>query len=104
MTAINIDHTSAAAALTRLIEVAKSDTGQSAKVANFLLAWWTADEDNSFRISDIFGLDRQIGIDIATIIGFIANYPGAVYADVFGERDAMSDLITLWGVSKRATA
>jgi hypothetical protein len=104
MTAINIDHTSAAAALTRLIEVAKSDTGQSAKVANFLLAWWTADEDNSFRISDVFGLDRQIGIDIATIIGFIANYPGAVYADVFGERDAMGDLITLWGVSKRATA
>ena len=104
MTAINIDHASTAAALSRLIEVAKSDTGQSAKVANFLLAWWTADETHSFRISDVFGLDRQIGIDIATIIGFIANYPGAVYADNFGERDSISDLVALWGVRKRATA
>lgn len=104
MTTISIDHSSAAAALTRLIDVARSDTGQSAKVANFLLAWWTADEDCSFRVSDIFGLDRQLGTDIATIIGFIANYPGAVYADIFGERDAMADLIALWRVRERTSA
>jgi hypothetical protein len=32
------------AALERLIQIAQRDTGQSRKVANFLLAWWNADE------------------------------------------------------------
>jgi hypothetical protein len=32
-----------AGALEGLIRVAKRDTGQSAKVANFLLAWWNTE-------------------------------------------------------------
>ena len=32
------------AALDRLIGIAQRDTGQSRKVANFLLAWWNANE------------------------------------------------------------
>jgi hypothetical protein len=32
------------AALERLIQVAQGDTGQSRIVANFLLAWWNAEE------------------------------------------------------------
>lgn len=103
MTAINIDHANTAACLSRLIEVARSDTGQSAKVANFLLAWWNGDDWGHFDVSDIFGLDRAIGIDIATIIGYLADHPGAVYADAFGEREAMSELIGLWRARKCAT-
>ncbi|GLK44526.1 MULTISPECIES: DUF7673 family protein [Novosphingobium] len=49
------------------------------------------------------GLDRAIGIDIATIIGYLADHPGAVYADAFGEREAMSELIGLWRARKCAT-
>jgi hypothetical protein len=104
MTAINIDHASAAAALSRLIEVARSDTGQSAKVANFLLAWWNGDDWGHFDVSDIFGLDRAIGIDITTIIGYLADHPGAVYADAFGEREAMGDLVQLWRSETSALA
>mgnify|MGYP003575752565 CR=1 FL=1 len=39
MTTITIDRQIAAEALDRLIAVARSDTGQSRRVANFLLAW-----------------------------------------------------------------
>jgi hypothetical protein len=38
MNSIPIDRDSAAAALDRLIDVAQSNTGQSSRVANFLLA------------------------------------------------------------------
>lgn len=96
MTTLSVDHASAAAALTRLIDVARSDTGQSARVANFLLAWWNGDDWGHFPIGDLFGLDREIAIDIATIVAYLAYHPGAVYADAFGEREAMGDLVHLW--------
>jgi hypothetical protein len=60
----------AANALDRLIEIARSDTGQARRVANFLLAWWNGDDCGHFPIADLFGLDMTIGTHIATIIGF----------------------------------
>ena len=45
------------AALDRLFAIAKSDTGQSARVANFLLAWWNGVDLGHFPIADLFGLD-----------------------------------------------
>ena len=36
------------AALNRLIAIAHNDTGQSRRVAGFLLAWWNADECGGF--------------------------------------------------------
>jgi hypothetical protein len=36
------DAKDALAALDRLVAIAQSDTGQSRRVANFLLAWWNA--------------------------------------------------------------
>ena len=60
------------AALGRLVVVAKSDTGQSRRVANFLLAWWNGDDWGHFPISDLFGLDTELARDIATIIAFLA--------------------------------
>jgi len=93
MDSIQIDHVSAEAALVRLIDVAQSDTGQSVRVANFLLAWWNGDDLGHFAIADLFALDRAIAIDVATIIGFLAVHPGAVYPDAFGRREEIVALI-----------
>ena len=48
------------AALDRLFALAKSDTGQSARVANFLLAWWNGTDLGHFPIADLFGLDTSV--------------------------------------------
>ena len=85
-------------AIDRLIDIARSDTGQSARVANFLLAWWNGDDWGHFPISDLFGVDRAIATDMATIFAFLGQYPGAIYVHAFGElyREAMADLVKKW--------
>jgi hypothetical protein len=85
-------------ALGRLVDVARGDTGQSARVANFLLAWWNGDDWGHFPIADLFGMDSAIGADIALIITFLAHYPGAIYADAYGHRETMADLVARWRV------
>lgn len=37
------------AAIGRLLEVARADTGQSRRVADFLLAWWNGRSSATFR-------------------------------------------------------
>lgn len=89
-------------ALGRLVVVAKSDTGQSRRVANFLLAWWNGDDWGHFPIADLFGLDTELARDIAMIIAFLAEHPGAIYPDAFGRREDMTDLVELWRPARDA--
>jgi hypothetical protein len=86
----------AANALDRLIEIARSDTGQARRVANFLLAWWDGNDCGHFPIADLFGLDMTIETDITTVIGFLAQHEGAIYPDAFARREEMIDLVRLW--------
>jgi hypothetical protein len=48
MAALDLD--AALAALDRLLAIAQADTGQSRRVANFLLAWWNAGECGGFHL------------------------------------------------------
>lgn len=97
MTSVPTDHDSARAALTRLIPIAKSDTGQSKRVADFLMAWWNGPDLGHFQIADIFGLDVAIAKDITTVIGFLGQSDrGAVYIDSLGLAEEMQDIIALW--------
>ncbi len=91
-----VSHDDITMALDRLFHVAKSDSGQSARVANFLLAWWDGNTWGHFPIADLFGLDQKVAADVATVFTYIAEYPDAVYADSFGYRQSMVDLIDLW--------
>lgn len=50
----------------------------------------------AFPIADLFGVDRAIAADMATIFTFLGQHPGAIYADAFGYRDAMADLVERW--------
>jgi hypothetical protein len=43
-----------AAALTLLLDVAKSDTGQARRCADFLLAWWNAEACGSFDLTNVW--------------------------------------------------
>lgn len=90
------------AALARLFDVAASDTGQSARVARFLIAWWNGPDLGDFPIADLFGVDTAIADDISIVITWLGRHPGAVYADAFGRRDDMQRLIERWGAVEPA--
>lgn len=97
MTSIRTDYDSARAALTRMIPLAMSDTGQARRVANFLMAWWNGPDLGHFEIADLFGLDIAIANDITSVIGFLGqNDRGAVYIDSLGFGEEMQDIIALW--------
>ncbi len=92
----NISHSDAQAALDRLLPLALSDTGQSRITANFLLAWWNAHDHGGFDIADLFSVDRAVADDMACLFAFLGQHGGAVYADAFGRRAEMVELIRLW--------
>ncbi|WP_421589581.1 MULTISPECIES: DUF7673 family protein [Rahnella] len=68
-------------ALDRLIAHAKSDTGQSRRVADFLLAWWNPSQCGGFDITTAWGLDEEIAADCVTVFALAvrcASYPDAL--------------------------
>lgn len=82
------------AAFERLLAIARSDTGQSRRVANFILAWWNADSLGGFDLADIFAVDRDIGRDMATIVIGLAGFSVAYYPEAY--RNDIEQLIRLW--------
>src|ERR1700722_19868194 len=58
-------------ALARLIEIAQRDTGQSRRVADFLLAWHNAAENGGWDGPDSWGVDRNIADDMFTVLHLI---------------------------------
>lgn len=58
-------------ALARLFEVAKRDTGQSRRVANFLLAWHNAEENGGWNPVDLWNVDEEIADDMISVLGLI---------------------------------
>ncbi|WP_026149912.1 MULTISPECIES: DUF7673 family protein [Sphingobium] len=88
----------AGAAITRLIVVAGSDTGQSARVADFLLAWWNGDDNGHFPILHLCNCDATISEDMLIVMAYLAQEP-TVYPDAWGFRDAMTALVEQWRAS-----
>jgi hypothetical protein len=69
------------AALERLIQIAQGDTGQSRRVANFLLAWWNAAECGAFDLTEVWGVDTAIAVDMLRVFALAAgcrHYPDAM--------------------------
>ena len=82
------------AALERLIQVALGDTGQSRKVANFLLAWWNAEECGGFDLTDLWRVDTAIAADMVTVFSMVAernNYP-----DTLGFGEQLERIVASW--------
>jgi len=61
------------AAIARLTTIAKTRTGQGRKVANFLLAWWNAEECGGFDLTTFACVDDTIAADMLTVCGALAR-------------------------------
>ena len=83
-------------ALARLLTIARSDTGQSRRVRDFLFAWWNGSDLGHFPIEHLWNVDRSISADMLTIMAYLARQPSAVYADAFGYEAELAELVEKW--------
>lgn len=81
-------------ALVRLIRIAQSDTGQSRKVADFLLSWWNTTTCGGFDPTDLWTVDARIAQDMIHVIHLIAEV--SAYPDMLGYRSAFDGLVRQW--------
>jgi hypothetical protein len=82
------------AALERLIAIAQGDTGQSRKVANFLLAWWNASENGGFDLVELWAVDQEIAQDMILVCRVIAACH--CYPDTLGYKKEFVRIWELW--------
>lgn len=87
-------NTNEEAALRRLIEIAKHDTGQSRRVADFLLAWWNAAECGGFDLTNLFSVDDSLAADMVTIFALIARVNE--YPDTLGFGKDFEAIVREW--------
>ncbi|WP_083036516.1 DUF7673 family protein [Achromobacter ruhlandii] len=84
------------AALNRLIEIARRDTNQSKRVADFLLAWWNATSCGGFDLSDLWSVDKEIYDDMSSVIALVRrsrSYPDTLSTPV---HEAFKELVKIW--------
>lgn len=81
-------------ALLRLLRVAAGDTGQSRRVADFLLAWWNAGSCGGFDITTAWGLDRELAEDVITVFA-LALRCGS-YPDTLGYSEEFERVVHAW--------
>lgn len=82
-------------AITRLIVVAGSGTGQAGRAADFLLAWWNGGDNGHFPVLHLCNCDAIIAEDMLIVMAYLAQEP-TVYPDAWGYRDAMVALVEQW--------
>jgi hypothetical protein len=77
-------------ALGRLLKTAQRDTGQSRRVANFLLAWHNAEENGGWDPADLWTVDAEIADDMVVVIGLIRRLSGQYPNDLGFEREILA--------------
>lgn len=82
------------AAFERLLDLARSDTGQARRVADFILAWWNAGELGGFDLADVFAVDMAIGHDMARVFAWMASRTSAEYPEAY--EPAIKEIIRGW--------
>lgn len=82
------------AALERLIEIAQGDTRQSRIVANFQLAWWNAAECGGFDLTDLWGVDTAIAVDMLRVFALVAG--NQHYPDALGYGECFEQIVRAW--------
>lgn len=87
-------------AVERLVKIALGNTGQSARVANFLLAWWNATDNGGFDFTDLWNVDLAIAQDMLRVFALIANCRH--YADHYGFEAEFRQLVTDWRKPKKS--
>ncbi len=81
-------------ALERLIAHAMSDTDQSRRAADFLLAWWNAAQCGGFELTTLWGVDDAIAEDMVTVFAWLSR--NKIYPDTLGYEAAFNAIVALW--------
>ncbi len=81
-------------ALERLLKIAARDTGQSRRVANFLLAWWNPQECGRFDFLDMWGCDTAIVDDMLQVLAWIGHHQN--YPDTLGYSKQFEAIVRAW--------
>ncbi|BDD79953.1 hypothetical protein [Burkholderia phage FLC10] len=81
-------------ALERLLDIAQGDTGQSRRVADFLLAWWNAGSCGSYDITNGWAVDTAIAEDMCTVFR-LATFAYA-YPDTLGYEKQFEAIVRAW--------
>ena len=81
-------------ALERLIAIAKRDSGQCKRVADFLLSWWNAHHCGGWCTTDLWSVDHAIAQDIFVVLGFIAEE--SIYPGELGYHDDFQEILRQW--------
>jgi hypothetical protein len=82
------------ATLERLIAIAQGNTGQSRRVADFLLAWWNAGSCGGFDLTTLWGMDDAIAEDMVSVFGYIARVKN--YPDTLGYKEQFELIVRGW--------
>ena len=81
-------------ALERLLRIARQDTGQARRVADFLLAWHNAEENGGWDPVDLWSVDAAIADDMLTVLRLVRE--SHRYPDDLGFRDEIAAVWRLW--------
>lgn len=82
------------ATLERLLKVAAGRSGQSEKVAGFLLAWWNAQSCGGFDLTVLWQIDAQLSRDCCLLMGWISQ--NHHYPDELGFAPQFEALVRQW--------
>ncbi|RWB94982.1 MULTISPECIES: hypothetical protein [unclassified Mesorhizobium] len=81
-------------ALERLIAIAKGESGQCGRVADFLLAWWNAHDCGGFDLTHLWNVDTEIARDMQIVFGLIARRQS--YPDALGYKADFEEIVREW--------
>jgi hypothetical protein len=84
-----------------LLRIARGDTGQARRVANFLLAWHNAEENGGWDPVDLWNVDGAIADDLLTVVRLVREsrrYPGDL-----GFEDEIKAVWRAWRGDKAAS-
>ena len=86
------------AATDRLIAIALDDTGQSQRVADFLLDWWNANHLGGWNPIDLGSLDDAIVDDILSVLRTLSK--GVAYP--YERRAEIAQIQRMWRTKRAA--
>lgn len=86
-------------AVRRLLVVAQAGEAQSPVVADFLLAWWDADECGGFDFGGLCEVESPVLSDMLSVQEFIAT--SGVFPDELELASEFQELATTWRPAAR---
>jgi hypothetical protein len=82
------------AALRRLLQIAAGDTGQSRRVADFLLAWWNSGSCGGFDFTTAWAVDAAICDDMIKVFELAVRCGS--YPDTLGYSADFERVVRQW--------